>query len=165
MKKYRLGDEFLIFYFKYMEPNLRSIKSGGQEKLMEKVSSDSLDVWLGFAFERFCLKHAGYLAGIMGFKDELLLASPFFKREDPGFQLDLVYKRADKVIVACEIKYSNKPLTTKLIPEMEKKCAVFKIPRGYSLERALISLYGPDKALADSCYFNHYVTLENIFGQ
>ena len=56
LKKYRLGDEFLVFYFKYIEPNIRLIKSGGQEKLFEKVSLESLDVWLGFAFERFCLK-------------------------------------------------------------------------------------------------------------
>jgi hypothetical protein len=90
------------------------------------------------------------------------LASPYFKRGEPGFQIDLVYKRADKVIVGCEIKYGGKMISTKVIPEMEKKCAAFKIPRGYTLERALISLYGPDEALADSCYFNHYVTLEDI---
>ncbi len=162
LRKYRLGDEFLVFYFKYIEPNIRLIESGGQEKLFEKVSRESLDVWMGFAFERFCLRHAAYLSGLMGFKDELLLASPFFERGDPGFQLDLVYKRADKVIVACEIKYSGKKITTRVVPEMERKCSILKIPRGYTLERALISLYGPDDALADSCYFNHYVTLDEI---
>lgn len=41
---------------------------------------------------------------------------------------------------------------------MVKKCSALKIPRGYRLERALISLYGPDEALQNSCYFNHYVT-------
>ena len=69
-RKYRLGDEFLAFYFKYIQPNIRLIQSGGQTRLFEKVSGDSLDVWLGFAFERFCLKHSTHLAGIMGFKDD-----------------------------------------------------------------------------------------------
>ncbi|NIM17813.1 MAG: hypothetical protein GTO45_38040 [Candidatus Aminicenantes bacterium] len=164
-KKYRLGDEFLVFYFKYIEPNIRLIKAGGQTRLFEKVSLESLEVWLGFAFERFCLKHSGYLAEIMGFKDEMLLASPYFKRGEPGFQVDLVYKRTDKVIAACEIKYSNERISKKIIPEMEKKCTSLEIPRGYTLERALISLYGPDEALKNSGYFNHYVTVEDIIGE
>jgi hypothetical protein len=45
---------------------------------------------------------------------------------------------------------------------MEKKTTALKIPRGYTLERALISLYGPDEALQDSCYFNHCVTGKDI---
>lgn len=161
-KKYRVGDEFLAFYFKYIEPNIRLIRTGGQTRLFEKVSADNLDVWLGFAFERFCLKHSGYLADIMGFKDEMLLASPYFKPGQEGFQLDLVYKRIDKVIVACEIKFHNEPISPKIIPGMEKKCATLAIPRGYTLERALISLYGPDEALRDAGYFNYYVTGEDI---
>jgi hypothetical protein len=45
---------------------------------------------------------------------------------------------------------------------MEKKCSILEIPRGYTLERALISLCGPDEALRDSGYFNHHVTVEDI---
>ncbi|MCP5103428.1 MAG: hypothetical protein GY950_08620 [bacterium] len=45
---------------------------------------------------------------------------------------------------------------------MEKKSGVIDIPRGYTLERALISLYGPDEALRNSGYFNHHVTVEDI---
>ena len=98
----------------------------------------------------------------MGFKDEMLLASPYFSRSEAGFQVDLVYKRTDKVIVACEIKFSNEKISTKIIPGMEKKITVLKIPHGYTLERALISLYGPDEALQDSGYFSHYVTGKDI---
>jgi hypothetical protein len=98
----------------------------------------------------------------MGFRDEMLLASPYFRRGEPGFQVDLVYKRTDRVIVICEIKYSNERISTKVIPGMEKKCSILEIPRGYTLERALISLCGPDEALRDSGYFNHHVTVEDI---
>lgn len=118
---------------------------------------------MGFAFERFCLKHAGYFARIMGFQDEILLASPYFGRGDRRFQVDLVYKRADNVIVVCEVKHKNEPITTAIIPEMEKKCAALSIPRGYTMEKALISLYGPDDALKANGYFNYTVTLDQIF--
>jgi len=165
-RKYRLADEFLRFYFKYMEPNMTAIQNQkNTTKLFEKISADSLDKWFGFAFERFCLKHSWYLAEIMGFADETLYASPYFGKNDSKFQIDLLYKRADKVITVCEIKHYTGKITTKIIPEVEKKCALLKIPNGYTLEKALISLYGPDEALKDSEYFNHFVTLEDIFRQ
>lgn len=165
-RKYRLADEFLRFYFKYMEPNMTAIQNQkNTTKLFEKISADSLDKWFGFAFERFCLKHSWYLAEIMGFADETLYASPYFGKNDSKFQIDLLYKRADKVITVCEIKHYTGKITTKIIPEVEKKCALLKIPNGYTLEKALISLYGPDEALKDSEYFSHFVTLEDIFRQ
>jgi len=52
---------------------------------------------------------------------------------------------------------------TKIIPEMEKKCSLFTPPRGYSLEKALISSYGADNALRDAKYFNYFITLDDIF--
>jgi hypothetical protein len=157
-----------IFYsqFKEAETYLKIVKAlKGRlltfKEIAEKTGKGSGGT-LKKALELLINAEAGYLAEIMGFKDEILLASPYFRREEPGFQVDLVYKRADKVIVACEIKFSNERISTKIIPEMEKKCTALNIPRGYTLERALISLYGPDEALRDSCYFNHHVTGKEI---
>ena len=162
-RKYALTDEYLIFYFKYMAPNLRTIAESRSQKIFERLARDSFDPWLGFAFERFCVKHAGYLARLMGFGDEILIASPYFAKEDHRFQIDLLYLRMDQVMTVCEIKHRNREINTQIIPEMEKKCALLQVPRGFSLEKALISLYGPDQALKDSGYFNHFITLEDIF--
>ena len=161
-KKYTLADEFLVFFFKYIEPNLRVIKESSSRRLFETLTQNSFDTWLGFAFERFCLKHAGMLAFVMDFADDLLLASPYFKKNDERFQIDLLYKRADRVITVCEIKHQNKKIATDIIPEMQRKCALLKAPRGYALEKALISLYGPDNSLKDTGYFHHFVTLDDI---
>ena len=161
-RKYTLADEFLVFFFKYVEPNWRAIKESCSRKLFETLTQKSFDVWLGFAFERFCLKHAGMLASIMEFGDDVLLASPYFERNDERFQIDLLYKRADRVITVCEIKHHNKKIGTHIIPEMERKCTLVKPPRGYAVEKALISLYGPDNSLKDAGYFHHFVTLDDI---
>jgi hypothetical protein len=45
---------------------------------------------------------------------------------------------------------------------MERKCTLVKLPRGYAVEKALISLYGPDNSLKDAGYFHHFVTLDDI---
>jgi hypothetical protein len=162
-RKYRLADEFLRFYFKYMDPHLDSIKrTNNSVKLFEKLSSESLNIWFGFAFERFCLKHAWYLAEKMGFADETLFASPFFGKNDSKFQIDLLYKRVDKVVVICEIKYHSKKILASVIKDVEKKLQLFIPPKGYSVEKALISLYGPDDALQESGYFDYYLTMEDI---
>jgi hypothetical protein len=161
-KKYTLADEFLVFFFKYMGPNLRVIKESSSRRLFETLTQNSFDSWLGFAFERFCLKHAGLLALVMDFADDILLASPYFKKNDERFQIDLLYQRADRVITVCEIKHQNIKIGTNIIPEMQRKCALLKVPRGYALEKALISLYGPDNSLKDTGYFHHFVTLDDI---
>jgi hypothetical protein len=163
--KYAISDEFLHFYLKYMKPNSRLIAGARSSKVFETVSKSSFDSWLGFSFERFCRKHAGHLASIMGFADEMLLAEPFFKKGDEGFQIDLIFKRSDKVVVVCEIKHSVNRIATVVIPDVERKCRLLKIPRGYTLQKSLISLYGPDTALADSRYFDYSVTLNDILGR
>jgi len=102
------------------------------------------------------------LAFVMNFADDVLLASPYFKKNDERFQIDLLYKRADHVITVCEIKHQNTQIGTHIIPEIQRKCTLLKVPRGYALERALISLYGPDNSLKDTGYFHHFVTLDDI---
>lgn len=163
LKRYYLADEFLRFYFKYVEPNQRLIAETDSGLLFERITAKSLDPWMGLAFERFCIKNAMWLAKKMGFADHVLSAGPSFSREDKGYQVDLAFLRSDRVQTVCEIKFWNRPLTTKIIPEMQRKCERVPLPRGYTQERALISLRGADPALKDSGYFHHILTLNDLF--
>jgi len=71
--------------------------------------------------------------------------------------------RSDNVISLCEIKYHNKPISINVIQEIENKSKLIQIPQGYTLEKALISRFGPDKALKQSNYFHHYVNEDDFF--
>ena len=145
-----------------MEPNRRVMAEGESDRLFETLTGESFDMWMGFAFERFCLRHSGLLAQRMGFRDDVLLATPHFGKGDQKFQVDLLYQRTDRVITVCEIKYRNKPITRKIIPEMDRKCELLDIPAGYTIEKALVSLYGPDESLKKTAYFHHSITLEDM---
>ena len=70
--------------------------------------------------------------------------------------------RVDNVITICEVKYYSKKISTSIIQEMERKISLLKIPHGYTVEKGLISLYGPDIHLEESAYFNYYVTIDDI---
>lgn len=162
IKKFTLSDEFLRFYFKFMEPNLRAIQSSESLHLFETLCEKQFSIWAGFAFEKFCIKHSYLLGKVMGFGDDIILTSPYFGKKDSSFQIDLLYLRSDKVITLCEIKHWNKQVTTKIIPEIERKVKMLTIPRGYTVERAVISLYGCDKSLKESGYLHHDVTFQQI---
>ncbi len=163
LKKYKLSDEYFNFYFKYIEPNKNIIKNSPSERLFETITQKSLDTWLGFAFERFCIKHAGILARAMGFEDEVLEIAPLFSKNDESFQIDCLYLRTSNIVTMCEMKYCNEKIGTKVIPEVERKCALLKLPKSYTLEKALVSIHGPDNSLRDSEYFHHCVSIEDIF--
>jgi len=137
----KIRKQFLIFDFNYIKPNERVISESNSGRLFETLTRKGFDSWLGFAFERFCLKNASLLAQVMEFDQDMLLAAPYFGRKDKYFQIDLLFKRADHVITVCEVKHQNSKIGTKVIPEMERKCGLLKTPRGYAMEKALISLY------------------------
>jgi len=161
-KKYKLIDEFLIFYFKFIYPNKTMIQES-QSNIFKNLVQSKWQSWLGIAFENFCLKNALFIAKKWGFEEQVSQYGPYFNKNSEGFQVDLIYLRNDSIITICEIKFSHLPIDTKIIPEMEKKCKLIKPPRGFTIEKALISLFGPTNSLRDSSYFHHYLTIEDIF--
>jgi len=162
LRKYSLCDEYLHFYFKYIEPNKKTIEQAGRRHLFELITKNGFDSWMGYAFERFCRKHAFYLAEIMGFADEVESFGPLFQRKDSLFQIDLLYKRFDKVVTVCEIKFRNSKIDTPVMGEMKRKLERLKIPAGYSCETALISSHGPTSSLRATQFFDHHVLMNDF---
>lgn len=163
LKRYKLTDEYLRFYFKYIKPNLKLIQSNRSRDLFSQLVKPVWNAWLGFSFENFCMKNAMFLAEKMGFINYVSDFGPIFRREDTHFQVDLIFMRNDKVITLCEMKYIDAPITAKIIKEVEKKTQLIQLPRGYTLEKALISRFGPDETLKELEYFNHSLTVRDLF--
>lgn len=161
--KYRLTDEYLRFYYKFIMPHLKLIKTNSTRNLFTQQIKPKWQSWLGFAFENFCLKNAEYLAEKMGFADQVLQWGPLFSRDSEGFQVDLIYLRQDNVITLCEEKCYNTPVGINIVHEIEKKCSLISIPRGYTLEKALISRFGADTALQELGYFNNIISAQDLF--
>jgi hypothetical protein len=160
--KYKLADEFLAFYFKYMEPNMNVIKQNSSSKFFEKICDKGWSPWLGYSFENFCLKNALYLAYRMSFGEEVIELGPLYHRGDKGFQIDMIYRRADKVIVICEVKYHSAPIDTDVISELESKISAFSVPRGHTIERALVTWNGISDNLLRSKYLHHHISVKDV---
>jgi hypothetical protein len=78
-------------------------------------------------------------------------------------QVDLIFKRTDKVITVCEMKYRAKKITAEIIPELQIKIGKLKIPKGYSVEKVLVAPNGASNELIQSCFFNKVINLADFF--
>jgi hypothetical protein len=58
----------LRFYFSFIEPNKKIISDNVSQNLFNKLISTNWEIWLGFAFENFCLKNSLWLSKQMGLK-------------------------------------------------------------------------------------------------
>lgn len=170
LKKYKISDEYVRYYFKFIKENQRIIKNNQINKpLFQRIIQSKWEVWSGFAFENFCLKNAMYLASKLEFDEYVESFGPYFNRakeldnKGSGFQIDLLFKRSDKVITLCEVKYMQKPITANVISSVEEKSNRLQIPRGYVLEKVLITVCGADEGLIQSKYFNHILKIDDLF--
>lgn len=105
-KRYRLWDEFSIFYLRFVE--------GAKNTNFNAISqSQAFKAWQGYAFENFCFKHIHKIKqklGISGIVSNQYSYSLKPQGRFEGAQIDLIIDRNDQCINICEIKYADKPL-------------------------------------------------------
>lgn len=112
---YRIIDEYTMFYFSWIEPNIRAIKrlsiSSGYWLLKSKESS--YHAWKSYAFESICYKHIDQVAKALRLTPTSAAYawrySPTIKAKTFGAQIDLLFERSDDAITICEIKCTDKP--------------------------------------------------------
>jgi hypothetical protein len=161
-RKYKIQDEYLNFYFHFVAPFKKEIFEKEIPSFFNLVIKPKLIPWMGIAFERYCLKHAMKLAAIMGFADEVINFGPYFEKSDEGFQIDLLFHRADKVITVCEIKFHQDKIDTDVVKQLNDKIRKLAVPVGYSVEKALICLNGATPSLIKSELLDYIVQAEEI---
>ncbi len=168
LARYSINDNYLHFYYKFIKPNSKEISTGKYNvEPMRALGLESFTKWLGFAFERMIRKYDYIIAKILGFSGIDYRSGSFFNRatskESPGYQLDLVFDRADNVYTICEIKYSKTTISSKVIRELEQKLELFPNPKQNTIQRVLITTCGADKQLQAAAYFDRVITFSDLF--
>ena len=134
--KYRLCDNYVRFYLKYIEPHLSDIKEGR----FEFESLSELPGWntiMGFQFENLVLNR------VMDFKSALHLdgaifrsAAPYRSKGKGGAQVDLMIQ-TDEVLYIVEVK-RRRQIKASVTDEVKAKLAKLSKPRSISLRKGLI---------------------------
>lgn len=166
LNRYRIRDNYLQFYFRFLFPNRQKIKEGFYlKKPFPLHLFQPYHIWLGLAFEQFCYHHHDVLAQKLGFSAVDYRYGSFFKREDQktGHQIDLLFLRADQVVTLCEIKFKNRPIGKEVIPEVLKKVEGINLKKHPTIEPVLITASSPTKELVSEGFFTQIITLEELF--
>jgi hypothetical protein len=166
--RYCISDAYLQFYFRFIEPAAKKIEQGDfRSNPLQALNMSAYQQWLGYAFERFCRKYHRQIATLLGFQAVKYRSGAYFSRktadEDPGFQIDLLFDREDKVLTICEVKYSQTPLSSKVIEEFERKLQLLPNQRKKTIQKVLISNRGPDPSLQRRPYFDAFIQLDDLF--
>jgi len=156
LSKYRLSDNYLRFYLKYIAPQFKKIKQG----LFKNISITTLPNWeaiMGLQFENLVLHNRDLIHEQLVIKpEEIVFANPFFQRatsKQKGCQIDyLIQTRAGNLYV-CEIKFSKQEIASKVIEEVKQKINNLKAPKGYACIPVLIHVNGVTPGIMDNDYF------------
>ncbi|MFH1654714.1 MAG: ATP-binding protein [Pseudomonadota bacterium] len=166
LKRYRLEDEYIHFYFKFIKPNFKKIEKNLEENLFSQIMrSRKYQAWQGLAFERLCLKHINQIAKRLKIDQLVSDFGSYFNRETntkEGVQIDLLFERHDPVITICELKYYSGKIGKWIIDDIENK--ISKLPQAQkTIEKVLITTEGITKDLDESGYFSQVLLSDCLF--
>lgn len=170
---YRIFDEYTMFYFSWIEPNIRAIKklSNPSGYWLVKSKEGSFQAWKGYTFEAICYKHIAQISKALNFSPASALYtwrySPKLKSKEFGAQIDLLFERSDDAITICEIKYTDESfiIDKKTANLFENKLKVFQeqTRTKKQLFLALISASGIKQTTYANELLSGVVTLDDLF--
>lgn len=172
---YRISDEYILFYFKWIEPIKGSLQTQSLEpgNWHEIQNTPEWYSWQGLAFESVCFKHIPKIRQALSLRPGALASSwryvPQKDSNHRGAQIDLLFDRKDNAITLGEIKYSEEPfhLTKEYIEVLKRKMDVFKeqTRTKKQLFLALISANGVKNSYYAENIISCVVTLEDFFNK
>ncbi|MFC1585889.1 ATP-binding protein [Fibrobacterota bacterium] len=165
LMRFRIIDPYLRFYFNFIKPVKRRIKMDMDEiPFHQAVPDKRYAIYLGLAFERFCYQHGSHIARLLGFSAVAYTYGAFYRKKDmaTNLQIDLLFRRSDKVITLCEIKFKQET-GKEVIREMERKVRIISSwDKNSTIEPVLISVYAPGESVYKEGCFSSILTAEDF---
>jgi AAA+ ATPase superfamily predicted ATPase len=162
--RHRIEDEFLDFYFTFIDKNRAAISSGTLKRF-DVLTGIAFDQWRGYAFENACRKHRADIARALGFGGIRYRAGAWFRpSKDGATQVDLLFDRADRVLTVCEMKYGGRIGGAAVRERFERRLAVLKnhYP-AHGVQKVLIVAEPTSVPPTLKTYFDAVLTAETIF--
>lgn len=133
LSKFRLCDNYLRFYYKYIASEKEKIQKG----LYALKTLESLPQWhsiMGFQFENLVLNNMVPLMTHIGIDlNTIVSVSPYFKnsvKNNKGVsRINLLIETLFSTLYVCEINFKKK-LQPSVIEEVQRKIEILKRPKG-----------------------------------
>jgi AAA+ ATPase superfamily predicted ATPase len=158
----RLADEFLDFYFTFIDTNRKEIEEGTL-KGFELLTGPKFDQWRGYAFERFCRKHSAAISRSLGFSGIKYRSGSWFGDiRGKKIQADLVFDRADGILTVCEMKYVR-TVKTDAVSAIERTVSALTDHYGHPIQKVLVLGNGCTLTPAIRQAFDEILYAEKVF--
>jgi hypothetical protein len=161
--KFRLRDNYLRFYLKYIEPKKHLIEQG----LYEDLFLEDLPEWntiVGFQFENLVLNNLSLVQHLLQISSSSVLsAAPYFQRKTKRLeacQIDLLIQ-CRYAIYLCEIK-SGQNISSEVIKEVSEKIRKLSFPKDISIRPILIYQGELSPKIAQANFFTHLIPFEQF---
>lgn len=156
ISRFRLSDNYLRFYLKYVAPKHSQIEKGR----FKTISLSNLPEWesiMGLQFENLVLNNREKIFDLLNIRTEDVISdNPFLQRQttkEKGCQIDYLIQTKFKNLYACEIKFSLHPVQMKVIEDVKEKINRLQLPKGISTLPVLIHVNGAAESVVKSGYF------------
>lgn len=163
LNKYRLKDNYLRFYLKYLALNKNKIE---QQKLTTLPNLDSI---MGLQFENLVVNQAANLHQLLNIRPEqILYDNPYFQKETlrhKACQIDYLIQTQYKNLYLCEIKFQRNPIGVDIIQEINQKKQRLNTGKHASLRFVLIHVNGVTDALQDADFFSHIIDFGQLLNE
>lgn len=153
---FRIRDNYIRFYLRYIEPNKKNIEKG----TIKNLPASWLTI-MGLQFENLVMNNLNRLIEILKIPPhELITAGPFLQTKTLSrskCQIDLMIQTKFNQLYICEIKFSKKEVRSEIVSEMKKKITTLQVPKGFSCRPVLIHVNGVSDGVLDAEYFSQII--------
>lgn len=163
LSRYRLKDNYLRFYLKYIEPKKDLIEKG----LYEDLFLEDLPEWntiIGLQFENLILNNLRSIQHLLQIPSSTVLsAAPYFQHATQrrrGCQVDLLIQCKYSIYI-CECKFGKK-ISSKVIEEVMEKIDRLRIPKGVSIRPVLIYQGELSPKIEQANFFTNLISFEQL---
>jgi AAA+ ATPase superfamily predicted ATPase len=165
LSSYRLSDNYLRFYLKYIGPNKDKIEKG----FFREVHLSSFPGWstlMGLAMENLVLNNRLLILEQLNIPSEIVVNDgAYFQRKmlrSPGCQIDYLIQTKLHELYVVEIKFHKSQLTSNVILETQEKIKRLIHPKNFSIRSALIHAGFVSASIEDSDYFIKIIDLTEM---
>jgi uncharacterized protein len=165
ISRYRLSDNYLRFYIKYVAPKQIEIEKGK----FKTISLSSLPGWdsiMGLQFENLILNNREKIFELLNLKvEDIVSDNPYLQRQtskQKGCQIDYLIQTKFQTLYVCEVKFYKNAVPPNVVDEVKEKIKCLQLPKGFAVLPVLIHVNGIAESVVAKDYFREIIDFSDL---
>lgn len=165
LSRYRLRDNYLRFYLKYIQPKIHQIIKR-QYLDITLTNLKGFEAFIGLQMENLILNNRRLLHKILQIDpNSIINDNPYYQRKTSkhaGCQIDYLIQTKHKTLYLFEIKFSINEVRSNVVSEVKNKIDSLKLPRGFACLPVLIVANEVSQKITQADYFLKIIHMPDL---